>query len=318
MKSFFLAADDGLSECTLSGTGDIAVIGKTPCQALNYFCRSRDQKYLFATARERIFVFDISAWPVKTVSEVSCGGKVACHLALSPDEKFLYVANYVSGDVAVFAVNDGKLSFVRLVKSPGLCGPNAKRQESPHAHCTVVMPDGQHLAVADLGCDAVWVYPITADGLGQLAGKLTTPPGSGPRHLVFLGKTKGFLFTELSNEIYALTVNGAQMTIAAANNTLAADFTGHSQGSAIKISPDQKTVAVANRGEDTIVFYDVATLREVRRIRCGGAWPRDFEFVDADHILVCNQNDNLLCCIDLCTLAVTSLTIAQPMSTLSF
>lgn len=316
MKHFFLADKSGLSECTLSSSGIIAVIGQTPCKALNYFCRSRDQKYLFATARERVYAFDISARPVKIVDDVSCEGKVACHLTLSPDENFLYVANYISGDVAVFAVNDGKLAFVQLVKIPGVTGPNLARQEAPHAHCTMVMPDGQHLAVADLGCDAVWVYPMTGVGLGKLAAKLITPPGSGPRHLAWVSSTRGFLFTELSNELYRLNINGKELAVDCKVSTVAHGFVKHSQGSAIKISPDQKTVAVANRGEDTIAFFDINSMREVRRIPCGGVFPRDFEFVDNDRILVCNQNDDRLVAINLRDLTAQTLSVGEPMSTL--
>ncbi len=316
MKHFFLASKTGLSECTLSDANEIAVIGQTPCEALNYFCGSRNQKYLFATARERVYAFDISARPVKITSDVSCEGKVACHLTLSPDEKFLYVANYVSGDVAVFMVDDGKLSFVQLVKSPGLCGPNPARQEAPHAHCTLIMPDGRHLAVADLGCDAVWVYPLTGAGLGKLAAKLITPPGSGPRHLAWASATQGFLFTELSNELYRLNINGKELAVDTAVSTTARGFVKHSQGSAIKISPDQKTVAVANRGEDTIAFFDVETMHEAWRIPAGGTWPRDFEFVDRDRILVCNQNSDTLTVINLRNMSTQTLSVEEPLSTL--
>jgi len=316
VRNFFLASKTGLSECSLSDTDDIAIVAQTPCCALNYFCSSRDQKYLFATARERVYAFDISRRPVKIVSDVSCEGKVACHLALSPDEKFLYVANYISGDVAVFSVNDGKLAFVQLVKSPGVTGPNPARQEAPHAHCTMVMPDRQHLAVADLGCDTVWVYPLTGAGLGKLAARLVTPPGSGPRHLAWASATQGFLFTELSNELCLLNIDGKEFTIDTTISTVAPGFVKHSQGSAIKISPDNRTVAVANRGEDTIALFDIETMREAWRLPAGGVWPRDFEFVDRDRMLVCNQNSNGLAVINLRTMATRTIPVEEPLSTL--
>src|SRR5215472_4698965 len=81
-------------------------------------------------------------------------GEDPCYLSFDKTGKFLFVANYTSGNVVVFPIlPDGKLgpatANVKDTKNTGTLGPNKERQEAPHAHW--IMPFGGTVYVADLG-----------------------------------------------------------------------------------------------------------------------------------------------------------------------
>jgi len=126
---------------------------------------------------------------------VASGGADPCHLLLAPDARTLYVANYSSGTLGVLPLDaDGLFTAeVRAARGPvqvlghAGSGPDASRQEGPHAHFVAIAPGGQFVVVADLGTDDLRRYARdTATGLLSAAGiAATLPPGTGPRHLVF-------------------------------------------------------------------------------------------------------------------------------------
>ena len=77
--------------------------------------------------------------------QIASGGSAPCHLALHPDGTTLFVANYVSGTVAVFPLDaEGRVTGAepaQVIQHTG-SGPRTDRQEGPHAHQTVVSPIG--------------------------------------------------------------------------------------------------------------------------------------------------------------------------------
>ena len=93
--------------------------------------------------------------------QTASGGSAPCHLALHPDGNTLFVANFVSGTVAVFPVDaEGRVSGAepaQIIQHTG-SGPRTDRQEGPHAHQTVVSPSGRWVLAVDLGTDSVYVY----------------------------------------------------------------------------------------------------------------------------------------------------------------
>lgn len=118
---------------------------------------------------------------------ISSGGASPCHLALAPDARTLYVANYSSGTLGVIALDDdgalaGGASGPAQVFAHEGTGPDPTRQEGPHAHFVAARED--EVLVVDLGVDAVRRYTVAADGTLAAAGHVAElPPGTGPRHL---------------------------------------------------------------------------------------------------------------------------------------
>ena len=82
--------------------------------------------------------------------------------ALDPSGKFLIVANYASGTVAVLPVaEDGSLKDeIQLMECKGPNGPHRIRQTSSHPHDIVFDPSGKFVVVPDLGLDRTFVYPL--------------------------------------------------------------------------------------------------------------------------------------------------------------
>ncbi|HZC26991.1 MAG TPA: beta-propeller fold lactonase family protein, partial [Actinopolymorphaceae bacterium] len=80
------------------------------------------------------------------------GGRGACHLTVHPSGRYVLTANYGSGHISVHPVNaDGSVGErTDLVLHRG-SGPNASRQEGPHAHHVRVDPSGKQVLAVDLG-----------------------------------------------------------------------------------------------------------------------------------------------------------------------
>lgn len=62
-------------------------------------------------------------------------------------------------------------------------GPDAERQEKPHAH-HILEGEGGKLYVCDLGSDRVWVIEREGEVGLKVVGWLQCPGGAGPRHAV--------------------------------------------------------------------------------------------------------------------------------------
>ena len=131
-----------------------------------------------------------------------------CHVSVHPDGKCLFAANYGGGSVASFAIkDDGSLGpLVSKIQHEGK-GPNAARQEGPHAHSITPLPGGRFAAAPDLGIDKVMIYEVNAATAGLTPhGFAATRPGSGPRHLAVApdGKTV-FVVGELDQSVSTFT-----------------------------------------------------------------------------------------------------------------
>jgi len=123
------------------------------------------------------------------INRQSSHGRGTCHVQSSPEGKYVFAANYSSGDATAFPVEaSGRLGEASsVVKGEGI-GPNAQRQEGPHFHMVMMDPEGKFLLVPDLGTDKIMNYAFDSE-TGVLSPNPNQPflkmePGSGPRHLV--------------------------------------------------------------------------------------------------------------------------------------
>lgn len=89
-------------------------------------------------------------------------------------------------------------------------GPKPDRQEKPHPHQAILDPTGKFLLVPDLGFDRVHIFLVDQATLRHTEqAPLLAPPGSGPRHGVFVRagpKTLFYVIAELSNQIFGYNV----------------------------------------------------------------------------------------------------------------
>ena len=93
------------------------------------------------------------------LNQVSSRGTDPCYVTVDATGKFVLVANYTSGTLAVFPrLPDGKLAEASSVIQHTGHGPNPDRQEGPHAHEIVLTKDNRFAVAADLGLDRLLVY----------------------------------------------------------------------------------------------------------------------------------------------------------------
>ena len=193
-------------------------------------------------------------------NRMSAAGKVACHLATDPGGKFLFCANYSSGSISIFALNeDGSLrSRLRNIQHTGR-GSVLPRQNGPHPHFLAPTPDGKYLAVVDLGIDAVLLYPFDpVKGVDETKAATfrVEPAGSGPRHLTFDRSGKiAYLLNELGNTVMSLSYADGRFEKLNQLSTLPRGFRGVSYAAAIRLSADGTYRLASNRGFDSIAVF---------------------------------------------------------------
>jgi 6-phosphogluconolactonase len=233
----------------------------------SYLALSGDQRVLysvhgdsdFATA----FALDPKTGEAKVINRATTGGKNGVRQAIDPSGKFLVVANYSSGSVAVLPIApDGSLKDQhQLVQLPGEPGPHRVEQQSSHPHDIVFDPSGKFVLVPDKGLDRVFVFRFDgATGLLSAAepGSVQSRPGAGPRHLAFHPTLPiVWVLNELNSTTatYRWDPTRGSLTPLQVITTLPTDFTGYSTSAEIAVSSDGRFVYCSNRGHDSVAIY---------------------------------------------------------------
>src|SRR5215831_11414829 len=76
------------------------------------------------------------------LNQASSGGAEPCYVSLDKTGKYVLVANYTGGSVAVFPIlEDGRLGAASAFVQHSGSSVNHERQEGPHAHSINLSPD---------------------------------------------------------------------------------------------------------------------------------------------------------------------------------
>ena len=232
-------------------------------------------------------------------------GSAPCYVSVDADGRYLYVANYLSGTVAVYVLeHDGRFGELIATHQHSGSGPTA-RQHGPHAHCIVPGPVGDSVYAVDLGTDRVSRYAHDRQqGLDAfvLEDELVLDAGAGPRHLAFHpAQPVGFLVCELDSTIVTLGLDltDGRLTRLQSKSTLPDDFDGESIAAEVRVHPNGRYVYVSNRGHDSIAVFDFAgpgePLELLGHVHSGGQTPRNFAVHPSGQaLLVANQDSNTL------------------------
>jgi 6-phosphogluconolactonase len=251
------------------------------------------------------FAIDPESHALTKLNEQSVPVQGACHLGVFPlppprpawdatttePNYAVMVAYYGGGAVASLPLApDGQLApWVTIHKHTGN-GPTP-RQTRAHAHAVYQTWMPGVVAVPDLGADKLFFYRSFSDGriapYGEVPyGDLTLPPGSGPRHAAFSGKT-AFVLNELNATICVVSIVGANtdpraMQITQTISTLPEGKTvENNTTAAIFLHPNGRFLYTSNRGDDSIALFhfDAQTQRLtfVETTPCGGKMPRSFD-----------------------------------------
>src|SRR5215471_15010869 len=158
----------------------------------SFLVLSPDQRFLYSVHGDgdyaTAFALDRETGQAKLLNRAATGGKNGVRQAVDPSGKFLIVANYSSGSVAVLSIApDGSLKDQhQLLPLRGEPGPHKTEQSSSHPHDVVFDPSGRFVLVADKGLDRVFIFRFdSAEGRLTPADpdSVKARPGAGPRHL---------------------------------------------------------------------------------------------------------------------------------------
>jgi 6-phosphogluconolactonase len=259
---------------------------------------SGDRRFLYAVSE--VGVADATGKPAGLVvaysiggdgaltelNRVSSGGADPCHLAVDRTGRTVAVANYTGGSTAAFHVGtDGRLGAASKDQHVGK-GPNAERQEAPHAHSVNFVADDRLLLSCDLGNDRVYVYrhdPRTGAIAAHKPAFVGLEPGAGPRHLAMHpSKRYVYVLTELTSHVAMFAWNPSAGTLVQRQSVSTVPLgTAPSNSTAeIVVHPNGRFVYASNRGHDSIAVFNVnpetGKLTFIAAQGQGVKWPRNF------------------------------------------
>lgn len=193
---------------------------------------------------------------------VGSGGSSPCHLLLHPAGTAVYVANYASGSVAVvpLVADDGgtrvAAGVAQVFEHSGR-GPVADRQEGPHAHATLLTPDGSALLALDIGTDEVRRYRVRPDGLLDADGVAARlAPGTGPRHAAWGPGGRLYVVGELDAALHVLEAAGDGLREVGSEPLRPPGWRGPVLPAHVVADGDRVLVSV--RGPDAVLAWDAA------------------------------------------------------------
>jgi 6-phosphogluconolactonase len=244
------------------------------------------------------FAIERKSGKLGLLNQVPALGEDPCYLSFDNTGKFLFVANYTSGNVVVFPIlADGKLGeHTALQQDNGTLGPNKERQEAPHAHFIMPSRHNRFVYVSDLGVDRVLIYKFdSAKGSLEPAPEnswASLKPGTGPRHVVF-SKNGKFMYVvgEMASAVTVFS-NKNQETFHSIQTVpmLPAGFSGRNDAAEIEIHLSGKFLYASNRGHDSTVVYSIdaktGMLKQIEDVPTGGKEPRHFVTDPTGHFLL--------------------------------
>jgi len=252
------------------------------------------------------FAVDAATGELTFLNQKPTHGADPCHLAVDPTGRWVLVANYSGGSVAVLPVRtDGSLGGATDVVQHRGSSVHGVRQAGPHVHYVTFDPGGRHVFVCDLGLDKVMVYRLHPER-GALEPHalpwVHARPGAGPRQLAMH-----------PNAAFACAINELDSTITAyrydadsgilremqAVPTLPHGFTGQSTGAELQISPSGDHLYGSNRGHDSIAIFAIdraeGTLTCTGHESTRGRTPRSFALDSTGGwLLAANQDSDTI------------------------
>ncbi len=263
------------------------------------------------------FMVDRATGSLTLLNTVRAGGAGPTYVSIHPDGRFLLVANYFGGSIAVLPIqDDGRLGdAVDIKKDAGKLGPTRATHapansfafsghDRTHAHMIQADPSGRFVVHVDLALDQIYVWKFDSQ-TGKLSpnepASVSLPPGDGPRHFHFHPNGRWFYsIQEEGSTIVLFDYEAASGSLTARQtiSTLPPGFDGSNFCSEILVSSDGKFVYAGNRLHDSIGIFSIAqdgSLVYIGEEWTRGNYPRSFNFdPTGNYLYCCNQRgDNV-------------------------
>jgi 6-phosphogluconolactonase (cycloisomerase 2 family) len=249
------------------------------------------------------------------LNTVRSGGAGPTYASVHPCGRFLLVANYFGGSVAVLPIlPDGRLGEPTDVrKDAGGVGPRRATHapkgsfafsghDHVHAHMIRADQSGRFVLHVDIGLDKIFVWKFDNQN-GTLTpndpAAVSLPPGDGPRHFSFHPNGHWlYSLQEESSNIVLFDYDPANGQLAPRQtiSALPPGFAGSNFSSEILVSSDGRFVYAGNRLHDSISVFSIGrdgSLTFVAEEWTRGNYPRSFNFDPTGRFLYsCNQRDD--------------------------
>jgi 6-phosphogluconolactonase len=251
------------------------------------------------------------------LNSVRSGGAGPTYVSLHPSGRFVLVANYFGGSIAVLPIlPDGRLDAPTDIRQDaGTVGPKKATHAPPgsfafsghdrtHAHMIGADASGRFVLHVDLGLDRIFVWKFD-ERSGVLTPNdppaISLPPGDGPRHFFFHPNGRWcYSLQEEASNIVLFDYDATKGRLAARQtiSSLPPDFAGSNFCSEIMVSGDGRFVYAGNRLHDSIGIFSVGNNGELTFVAeewTRGDYPRSFNFDPTGQFLYsCNQRgDNV-------------------------
>lgn len=220
----------------------------------SFLALSPDTRFLYAaqegSSTVAAYRVDPQTGALTFINRVGSQGNGPAHVAVDGSGRWVLVANYGAGSVAVYPVRDGGLGAPTDTDTPGA-----------NAHQIITDPSNRYVFVPCLGADHIAQYLFDSDA-GTLTGNgvVTTANNAGPRHLAFHPSLPfAYLINEKDSTMTALSFNAAngKLTALQTLSTLPAGFTGNNSTAEVQVHPNGRFVYGSNRGHQSIVVFRV-------------------------------------------------------------
>src|ERR1700736_2798529 len=258
------------------------------------------------------YAIDSESFQIRRMGAVSSAGTTPTYASVHPSGRFVFVANYGGGNVAVFPVGpDGALGEASDVR-PSVGARHRARamddppgqfavsdHDSPHMHMVAADPSGQFVIANDAGLDLTLVWRFDAQAgrlLPAAVPVIAAPSGSAPRHFVF--HPNGRIFYNLYEHdakiaVYDYDAAKGGFKPKQLVSALPPKFSGSNLSAEILVSADGRFVYVSNRLHNTVAIFAVANdgqLRMISEIWVHADYPRCLTIDPGGEFLYsCNQ-----------------------------
>jgi 6-phosphogluconolactonase len=228
------------------------------------------------------------------INDLPSYGNAPCHISTDKTGKFVFVANYLTGNVLSYGVKpDGGLVDTICM--------NQHIAKTPWAHNIQPSPDNKNVFAVDKGADKIYIYKLGEKGNIIPQSHISTAKGAGPRHLDFNLKNnlQFVVINENSSALGSYIYDDKTLKIILLDSlsTLPKDFTKNNSCADVHFHPNGKFVYGSNRGHNSIVIYgfngETGKLSLIGHESTQGEVPRNFMITpDGKWLLAANQNSD--------------------------
>jgi len=263
------------------------------------------------------YSIDLTNGHLTLLNTASSQGAGPAHLSVHPSGKYVLVANYAGGTVAVLPIlSHGELGPATDVKhDEGPVGPPRAASAPPgsfaisghdsvHAHMIQSDPSGRFVLAADLALDRILIWRFDA-AHGILSANdppwVALPPGDGPRHFAFHPNGRWlYSLQEEASTLVTFDYDAAhgKLTPRQTASSLPKGFAGTNFTSEVRVCPDARFVYAANRLHDSIAWFSIGAaggLTFAGEEWTRGDYPRSFTIDPTGRFLyTCNQRSDAI------------------------